>query len=207
MKIHSIVFVAFFALQAIIRAQLPTPAATPRPNPFLDRPTATGDIPGVISRAVLGGSGHPWVFTNLVAVVPSGRDWNDRIKPLAAEALRGVTDLGFLQYDAIGYIVLDADTDVAFDLENTTAMVNGKNFGTGKCTQKLKKGRHAIELKRADWAQPQGDFKITDSVSGKSVVYYTQDLLKKELARSEKVEKKTLPSKLIGDAAGTQPPR
>ncbi len=186
-----------------------TPANPGSPSPFSNFQTIApkqDKQSGLVMRGIIGGTGHPWFPTNFLVIAKSGKEWNEQFKEKIAQQLRGSLDVTWLQFEGHGYIVLDADSTIAFDLDNNSISVDGKDFGAGKFSQPIKKGTHLIEIKRADWAKPQGDFQVTDPASGKSVLFYTPELLKKELAKSVKLNKRTLPSKLL-DATDPAAPK
>ncbi len=112
--------------------------------------------------------------------------------------LRGTMDIGRLEYSAIGFILLQRDADVRFEINNMVCNVDGKDFGNGSYTKPLKKGKHAVELIRRGWNDGKPEFKIIDAATDQPVVFHTADVLKREVARSIKVDNKTLKSKLIG---------
>ena len=194
--------IAIFCAASTAYSQQAAPAptgATPKPNPFLDRKSPQDPLPGLVIRGYLGGDHPPLKFpTPLVAVIKSSQEFWDVVRPLMENELRGTMDIGRIEYAASGFMLLDRDAEVRFDIGNMVCNVGGKDFGNGQYTKQLKKGKHTLELIRRGWNDGAPKFTITDAASGQPVVFHTSEALKRELARSIKVENKTLKSKLVG---------
>jgi len=126
-----------------------------------------------------------------MAVIQNGQEFNDVIKPLAETKLRAVASKSDAVYVAIGFVILDKDTDVSFEMGNNSCVVNRKDFGPGTYTQPMKKGKYTLEIKRKDHGQPQGKFVIKDATTGQPVLFHNGVLLSKELKDSVKLEGKT----------------
>lgn len=159
------------------------------------QPTAPeGFLPGLIARAYLGGDSdakkHP---TPCLAVIQTGKQFNDRYKPLAEAEIRGKAHTNEVFYAAFGYIVVEKETEVKFDVGDNTCFVNDKDFGRKSYTHRFKPGKYPIEITRS-WGRGQGDFSVTDAANGSSVLYHTEPMLKRELGRSFKVGSRTAKS-------------
>lgn len=151
-----------------------------------------GYAPGLIARAYLGGDTNAKKYpTHCVAVVQSGKEFIDKYKPMVESQIRGKAHTNEVYYCAFGYIVVEKETDVKFDVGEGTCFVNDKEFGTKTFTHQFKAGKHAVEITRR-WGHGQGDFHIVDAASGQPVIFHTEQMLKRELGRSFKIGGRTL---------------
>ena len=189
--------IATFVLVAITAVAQTAP--TPTTNPFLNRKSPQDPLPGLVARGYLGGDNPPFKFpTPLIAVIRSGTEFFDTIRKLMEDELRGTMDIGRIEYAASGFILLQQDTDVNFDINNMFCNVDGKDFGNGQYTKNIKKGKHKLEVIRRGWNDGAPKFSITDKATNQSVVFHTTEELNRELARSIKVGGKSMKSKLVG---------
>lgn len=174
-------------------------AQTPPNRPLVGDKSPQDPIPGLIVRVHLGNGKTPKAeATHLLCVVQNGKEWFDKFKPMAADELRGKTKNAELNYYAFGFIIVDKDTEVVFEMDDSICRVSGKEFGQGTYRQPFKKGKYPIEIYR-HYGHGQHGFEITGA-SGEQVLFYTGEMHTRELARNEKVEKKTYKTKMIGDA-------
>lgn len=174
--------------------------ATARPSPFFstDQSLQAG-LPGLVMRGYLGGNFPPLTYpTPCVAIIKDSKEFYDTILPLITNEMRGTMDVGRIEYAAYGYIVLEKDTQVSFDIGNMVCKINNKDFGKGKYTQKMQKGRYPIELTRAGWNDGAPQFNVTDSATSQSVLFHTGDTLKREMVKPVRLDSKVLPNKVVG---------
>jgi hypothetical protein len=158
-------------------------------------------FPGYIARVY----NHTKEFpTQALAVVQSGNDFKKNFKPLAENELRGkVADMDLYAL-ATGYIILDQDTEVLFVIQANNILINKKDAGKGTFRIPLKKGKYPIEIWH-EHGKGQGEFSISDAATNKSVVFYTGEMLTKELNRSERVERKMYKTVFLNEAPGAVP--
>lgn len=100
-----------------------------------------------------------------------------------------------MRFVAFGYIMVDKETEVLFQVNDGVCKVSEKDFGQGTFRHTFKKGKYPIELSKRH-GHGQANFKITGT-AGEQVLFYTGELLSRELNRSIKVEKKTYKSKML----------
>ena len=148
-------------------------------------------VPGLIARIYVAGSDSKNTPTHLLAVIQNGKEFKDAIQPIAEAKLRESAKKADAVYVASGFIILDKDCTVSFDVGNNNCAVNKKDFGPGTYTQPMKKGKYTVELKRKDHGQGQGKFAITDAATQQSVLFHTGEMLSKELNHSVKLDGKT----------------
>lgn len=153
-----------------------------------------GYAPGLIARAYLGGDTDAKKYpTHCVAVIQTGKEFIDKYKPMVESEIRGKAHTNEVYYCAFGYIVVEKETDVKFDIGDGACFVNDKEFGTKTFTHQFKAGKYPVEITRK-WGRGQGDFKIVDVASGQPVIFHTEQMLKRELGRSFKIGSRTLKS-------------
>ena len=149
---------------------------------------------GLIARAYLGGDTNAKKFpTHCVAVVNTGTEFNNKFKPIAESQIRGKAHTNEIFYCAFGYIVLEQEADVKFDMGDGTCFVNGKEFGRKTYTHHFKAGKYPIEITRS-WGHGQGDFRIVNATTNAAVLFHTPQMLTRELGRSFKIGGRTMKS-------------
>lgn len=168
-------------------------------NPFLERKTPSTLVPGLIARGYLGGDNPPLKFpTPVIAIIGTSREFHETIRPLMENELRGSTSVGRIEFAASGFLMLAKDSQVSFEIGNMICNVDGKDFGVGKYTIKVKAGKHKIELIRRGWNDGLPQFNITNELTKQPILFHTGEELSRELARSIKVGGKTMKSKIVG---------
>lgn len=173
---------------------------TPANKPLVGGPKPQDPVPGLIVRVNLGdGKNLAGNATHLLCIVQSGKDWFDKYKEMAANELRGASKIGDPSYHAFGFIIVDKDTEVVFDVEQNICKVGGKGFGYGTYRHTFKKGKYPIEIYR-HYGHGMQSFEITGA-NGEHVLFHTGEMLSRELNRSEKIERKTYKSKMLGAAS------
>ncbi len=151
-----------------------------------------GYAPGLIARAYLGGDTDAKKYpTHCVAVIQTGKEFIDKYKPMVESEIRGKAHTNEVYYCAFGYIVVEKETDVKFDVGDGKCFVNDKEFGSKTFTHQFKAGKYPVEITRS-WGRGQGDFQIVDAASGQPVIFHTEQMLKRELGRSFKIGSRTL---------------
>lgn len=163
-------------------------------------------VPGLIARAYLGGDTDAKKYpTHCVAVIQTGQEFIDKYKPLAEAELRGRGHTNEVFYFAFGYIVLEQDANVRFEMGENMCSVRGKEFGTKTFLQRLKAGKYPVEVSRR-WGHGQGDFKIFDQATNASVLFHTGQMLSRELTRAFKTGNKTSKSIDLGNPDANKKP-
>ena len=173
---------------------------TPANKPLVGGPKPTDPVPGLIVRVNLGdGKDLEGNASHLLCIVQSGKDWFDKYKRLAADELRGASTVSDPSYHAFGFIIVDKDTEVLFDVKQNICKVGGKQFGYGTYRETFKKGKYPIEIYR-HYGHGMETFSIAGA-NGEQVLVHTGEMLTRELARSKKIERKTYKSKMLGAAS------
>ena len=153
-----------------------------------------GYEPGLIARAYLGGDTNAKKYpTHCVATINTGKEFIDKYKPIAEDQIRGKAHTNEVFYCAFGYIVLEQEADVKFDIGDGTCFVNNKEFGRKTFTHHFKAGKYPVEIIRS-WGRGQGDFRIVNATTNTSVLFHTSQMLNRELGRSFKVGSRTMKS-------------
>jgi hypothetical protein len=202
----------FAIICAISTARGQTAAALSEATPDSDSSVKTQEsanfLPGLVARGYLGGDHPPLKMpTPIVFVIKTGSEFPEVIRSRMENELRGIMDVGRLEYAAAGLIILEQDAEVRFDINNMVCKVNGKDFGNGKYTRPMDKGKHSIELIRRGWASGKPSFAIVDAATGQSVLYHTAEALKREVDRSIKVDGESAKSRLLDPTvAAAEPP-
>ncbi len=187
-------------LASLLFAATPAFSQSPADKPLVGGPKPQDPVPGLIVRVHLGNGKQPQEdATHLLCVVQSGKDWFDKYRAMAADELRGKTTSAELNYYASGFIIVDKDTEVVFDVKDNICKVGGKQFGYGTYRHTFKKGKYPIEIYR-HYGHGLQTFEVAGA-NGEQVLFYTGEMLTRELTKSEKVEKKTYKSKMLGAAA------
>lgn len=175
-------------------------AQTPANKPLVGGRSPQAPVPGLVLRVYLNkqrdAKAHP---THLLCVVQSGKDWFGDYKAKAEGELRGVSTTLDVNYCAFGHIILEKDTEVLFEVRDLVCTINGKEFGEGTFRQQMKKGKYPIEIFRR-WGKAQSPFSVT-AADGGQVLFYSDEMLNRELNRGIKIEGKTYRSKIIGEPA------
>jgi hypothetical protein len=164
--------------------------------------TVKGQLhPGLIARIYMGQpSGSP---THLVGIVTSSADYHARFRRTAEASMRGIYESADAQYVAHGFIVLEKDIDVIFDLQNCHCEVDGKViWRKGSITQeqfshRLTKGNHTIRLLRADYGQPGPEFSIRPVGADENILYHTEVQFESELGEEFTIDGKTYDTVLL----------
>ena len=187
-----------FVPASLLLSAMALALAEPLPT---DKKSPQDPVPGLIARIYgpAAASNPKKTPTHLLAIFVKGDEFlKGGVKTLAEDELRGVTKSEELMFVASGYIVLDADTEVAFDMADNNCKVGDKDYGRKSYTHLLKKGKYPIEIHKC-WGHGVNSYSITEKSTGKSVLFHTGEALSKELNHSVKVGSKTLKSKLIGE--------
>ncbi len=158
-------------------------------RPIVGGVPPTQPVPGLIFR-VLAGHEREAPPTNVIFVAEDGKDWVGKYMAMAATELRGKSQESTFFFLATGYIIVDTDMDVLFDVLDGEVKVSGKGYGDGKYRHPFKKGKYPIEIKRK-FGHGQPSFNIKGP-KGETVLFHTGEMLNRELNRSIKVEKKTV---------------
>lgn len=157
--------------------------------------------PGLIARIYMGQpSTSPTPFVGIIA---SSADYHAWLQKIAESSMVGIYDSADAQYVAHGFISLDRDTDVSFDLQNCHCEIDGELFWRRGSitrelfTRRLTRGHHTIRLLRADHGQNGPEFSIQPIGSDRNVLYHTDIQLKSELSRQFALDGKTYDSVLL----------
>ena len=193
LSMKTLSWIIFAAIPALIFAQV-----VPKPGNPAARVSPQDPVPGLVARVYMDGSSDLKKFpTHLVAAVADGHDFVKNYREPAHAELRGVvTKMTETFYIATGFIQLEKDTEIKFEMDELHCYVNGKDLGPGTYNKVLKKGRHTVEITRS-WGKGLKGCAITDSATGAPAVFYTGDMLNRELKRSFKIEGRTYKGKQL----------
>ena len=176
-------------------------AQTPGTSGFGSRRSPQDLVPGLIVRGYFGD--YKDKPTHQVCVVQNIEEWFDKYRTMAANELRGVAKSSDLNYLAFGYVSVDKDTEVVFEMKDATCRVNEKDFGSGSYRHTFKKGKYPIEVGKR---HGKGESKFTIAAAGgQNVLFHTGEMLNRELNRGIKIEGRTYRSKLIGSQEPAKP--
>ena len=169
-------------------------AQAPVVKPIVGGVPPTQPVPGLIFR-VLAGHAREAPPTHVIFTAEDGKEWVGKYMELAANELRGKSQDSTFFFLATGYIIVDKDMEVLFDVLDGDVQVSGKGYGDGKYRQPFKKGKYPIEIKRR-YGKGQPSFTIK-GLNGETVLFHTGAMLNRELSRSVKVERKTYKTKML----------
>jgi hypothetical protein len=188
MNKHALTVITLFGIILLFGPHQRAAAQNAQPTP------PKGYEPGLIARAYLGGDTNAKKYpTHCVAVVNTGKEFIDKYKPIAEDQIRGKAHTNEVFYCAFGYIVLEQEADVKFDMGDGTCFVNDKEFGRKTFTHHFKAGKYPVEITRS-WGKGQGDFRIVNATTNAPVLFHTSQMLTRELGRSFKIGGRTMKS-------------
>jgi hypothetical protein len=168
-----------------VYAELPKPGGVSNASP-------QDLVPGFIIRGNLGKGNS----THLLCVVQNINEWFDKYKTMAADELRGVAKSPSVWYTVSGYLSVDKDMEVVFEMGQEICDIGDKSYGSGTFRHTFKKGKYPFEV-HGQHGKGETKFAITGA-GGENVLFYTGEMLNKELSHGVKIEGKTYRSKMIG---------
>jgi hypothetical protein len=134
--------------------------------------------------------------THLLCIAQRGREWSDKYKAIAAKELRGIAPTSETAFVATGFLILEKDMEVVFDIPVGMCFVAGKDFGQGPAfSHPMKKGKYSILLHH-QYGKGLPQFQIAGA-GGETVLFHTGEILSRELNRYAKVGGRSFKSKLM----------
>ena len=154
--------------------------------------------PGLMARVMVG-SRTP---TFAMGIAQSSDDFDAALGPLQT-ALNAFNSSGYFTIVAVGYIQLDQDEAVTFDVENCVCHINDvkvvDTHGNSRSTVelKLKRGRHPIKIARSVYGPPGPRFHITTVTSRRNPLLHSRLDLQTEMTKSFSVNGRTSTGQLL----------